>query len=133
LKNPIVIFDGVCNLCNGAVQVIIKYDKNQALRFASFQSAEIADFLNSKNIKSIDPETILFLKEGQIFDKSKAVYEILGFLPNLKFLRVLFFLPETLNNKIYDFIARNRYRFFGKKDECMLPNESQKKLFEIEI
>jgi predicted DCC family thiol-disulfide oxidoreductase YuxK len=133
LKHPIVIFDGVCNLCNGAVQFIIKFDKGQNLRFASFQSPEMASFLASKNISSIEPQTILFLKDGSIFDKSRAIYEILDYLPRLKFLRFLFFLPETFNNKIYDFVARNRYRVLGKRDTCMLPTENQKKLFEIEI
>jgi predicted DCC family thiol-disulfide oxidoreductase YuxK len=133
LNHPIVIFDGVCNICNGAVNFIIKYDKAQNLRFASFQSSAIASFLLSKNIRSIDPESILFLKNGLVFEKSKAIYEILGFLPNLKFLRILFFLPDGFNDLIYDFVARHRYRIFGKKDTCMVPTESQKKLFEIEI
>jgi predicted DCC family thiol-disulfide oxidoreductase YuxK len=115
------------------VQFIIKYDKEQNLRFASFQSPEIANFLHSKNIKSIDPETILFVKNGVIFDKSEAIFEILTFLPRLKFLRILFFLPLGFNNIMYDFIARNRYRFFGKKDVCMMPTQNQKKLFEIDI
>jgi predicted DCC family thiol-disulfide oxidoreductase YuxK len=133
LENPIVIFDGVCNLCNGAVRFLIKHDKYQNLRFASIQSPGIQDFLSKRGISSLEPESILLYKNGEIFDKSIAIYEILNYLPNLKFLKILFFLHKNVNDRIYNFVARNRYRFFGKKNECMLPSSNQKHLFITEL
>ena len=128
MGRKIVVFDGVCNLCNRAVAFLIKYDTNQSLQFASFQSPEIASYLLTKNIEVLEPQSMLFIHDDQIFDKSDAVYELLNYIPRLKFLRILFFLPSTINHKIYNFVAKYRYRIFGRSNQCMIhtPNMSHR-------
>ena len=120
----VIIFDGVCNLCNGAVNFIIDRDKKNIFKFASLQSAFGQNLLKEKNMNSTDFNTIVLLKNNKIYTKSTAIFEIfkeLGFPYSM--LSIFNIFPLFLTNKAYDFVAKNRYKFFGKRESCRIPTK----------
>ncbi len=128
-QEKVILFDGVCNLCNGAVQFIIKRDKQKNFLFASLQSNYAAKVLKGKNIGT-GLDTIVLLSNEQVFIKSRAVLEISRALPGVwPLLYVFRIMPTFLRDAVYEWIARNRYRFFGKKDTCMIPSPELKSRF----
>ncbi|MFS4447470.1 thiol-disulfide oxidoreductase DCC family protein [Maribacter sp. 2307UL18-2] len=122
-SKKIILFDGVCNLCNGFVQFVIKRDKNDVFRYASLQS-EIGEQLISErgiDTKTID-SVILIVPGVAYYLKSGAALQIGRELKGYRTLsRVLILIPRGLRNIVYDLIARYRYAWFGKKDQCMIP------------
>lgn len=129
-ENPIVLFDGVCNLCNGAVLFIIKRDHKNKFRFASLQSSTGMGYLRLYSINEPDLYSVILIKSGNIYDRSDAVLEISrdlsGLWPILYWLKVI---PAFIRNAVYKLVAKNRYRFFGRKDQCMLPTPELKARF----
>ncbi|ARN71072.1 thiol-disulfide oxidoreductase [Nonlabens tegetincola] len=126
----IILFDGVCNLCNGAVVFIIKRDKKDVFRFAALQS-EIGEKLLRKH--QIDPEktdSIILVDDNNAFAKAGAALriaqELSGLWPALAILRIV---PRFISNSVYDWIASNRYQWFGKKESCMIPTPELKAKF----
>ncbi len=127
----IILFDGVCNLCNNSVNFIIEHDKKDVFRFASLQS-EIGQKLTSE--RGIDPEeldSIVLIEPGvAYFKKSTAALEISKELSGgYSMLKYFSFLPEGLRDGVYDLIANNRYKWFGKKESCMIPTPELKAKF----
>lgn len=129
----IILFDGVCNLCDSAVQFIIKHDKKDGFRFVALQSdlgQKIVKYIgiNTKNIDSI----ILYQPGIAYYYKSEAALEIAKNLGGIFYSAILFsILPTSFNNYIYDYIAKNRYKWYGKKDACLIPTkEIQAKFLE---
>ena len=128
-SHDIILFDGVCNLCNGAVQFILKRDKHKRFLFASLQSdvgqQKLRDYQLSK-----EPETILLLSAQRVLDKSNAALEIARHLsgpwPLLYTLKIV---PRFIRDAVYSWIAKNRYRFFGKREVCMIPTPELKSRF----
>jgi predicted DCC family thiol-disulfide oxidoreductase YuxK len=122
MANPIVLFDGVCNLCSGSVQFILKWDPEARFRFASLQS-EIGQTIQAEH--GLDPGTlssVLLVEEGRLYRESDAALRIARYLPGAwKLLTVLRIVPRPLRDGLYRLIARNRYRWFGKADTCWLP------------
>lgn len=126
----IVLFDGICNLCNGAVQLIMKLDKNDSFRFASLQSEKAIPYLKNCNINSESLTSIVVVDDKKCFSESDAVLRITYKLGRVyKLLIILKIIPKRLRDSIYKFIARNRYSWFGKKDSCPLPDEKTIKKF----
>ena len=127
----IILFDGVCNLCDSAVQFIIKHDKKDIFRFISLQSdlgKEITNYLgiNRTNLDSI----ILYQPGYAYYHKSQAVFKIAKDLGGIYSLSTIFsFLPSSLTDNMYDYIAKNRYNWYGKKVSCMLPTNDLKAKF----
>ena len=120
---PVIFFDGVCNLCNGAVRFIIRRDPDSYFRFATLQSAYARKFLSEMGYHEFsEMDSIILIKEGNIFVKSDAALGIArhlsGIWPVLYGLRIF---PRYLRNFVYDLVANNRYKWFGKKDACMIP------------
>lgn len=115
----ILLFDGLCNLCNGSVNFILKRDKQGKFKFASLQS-EIGNMLcKQHNIDTNVIDSIVLIKNDKVFIKSAAVLEILKDLPiGWRVLRIGIILPKFARDWMYDLIAKHRYRIFGKKDEC---------------
>lgn len=130
-NKKIILFDGVCNLCNGAVQFIIKHDKKDIFRFVALQSElgiEICKYIGVDQAK-ID-SIILYNPGFAYYYKSSAVLEIaedLGGFYSLLFIFKIF--PEKFRNYIYDYIAKNRYKWYGKKESCMIPTPELKAKF----
>jgi predicted DCC family thiol-disulfide oxidoreductase YuxK len=119
----IVLFDGVCNLCNGLIQFLIPRDTKKNLIFAPLQSDFSKEKLKMES--SIDPElmnTVVVISNGKIFQKYRAIIEIFSKLSFPWFLLTIGrLLPIFIGNKIYDYVAANRYKWFGKQEKCMMP------------
>lgn len=125
-SNPILLFDGACNLCNGAVDFILKHESSPQLYFASIQSAEGQEILNKFNRNSGNLNTLYVLFENQLFERSEAVIILTKFLKKpWRFLGIFKYLPKAILNFGYDFIAKYRYYFFGKKDSCRIPTPEE--------
>lgn len=130
-NKKIILFDGVCNLCDGAVQFIIKHDKKDVFRYASLQS-EIGKKLVAE--RGMDPEeidSIMLIEPGvAYYRKSTAALEIARDLSGgYSLLKNFLLIPEIMRDGVYDFIANNRYRWFGKKEQCMIPTPELKAKF----
>ena len=128
-NHGIILFDGVCNLCNGFVQRIIAADKNDFFRFASLQSEAAQKLLKTyphlQNLKSI-----VYLENDQVYTKSSAALKISSHLTGgWRFLQLLNIIPKFLRDGVYGIIAKNRYQWFGKKDQCMIPTPDMKAKF----
>ena len=120
--NPTILFDGLCNLCQGSVQFILKRDKAERFRFASLQSEAAKRLLQDFPEAPRDIGTILLLENGRLYSRSTAALRIAKGLSGLWPLFYGFIiLPRWLRDPVYNFIARNRYRWFGKRDSCMIP------------
>jgi predicted DCC family thiol-disulfide oxidoreductase YuxK len=125
MNHGIVLFDGVCNLCNGSVQFIIRHDTKDYFRFDSLQSH------NQKgNRIPEDYDSIILIENGKHYYRSTAALRITRRLNGLwKLLYIFIIVPPFIRNAVYDFIARNRYRWFGKQDVCMMPSAELKGKF----
>ncbi len=123
-QKPIVFFDGICNLCNGAVQFLLKRDKTEQFLFASLQSDAAKYILLQYNVKKIKMDSIILTEDGQVYDKSTAILKICKYLSwPWSIMTVARVLPLSFRDKIYDYIAKHRYKWFGTKNTCtmMLP------------
>lgn len=124
----IVLFDGVCNLCNTSVQFIIKRDPHNQFCFASLQSETGKNLLDKYHLSGVD--SVILLKEDRFYLESDAALEICSHLTGgWRFLAILKVIPPFIRDPFYRIIARNRYKWFGKQDSCMLPTEEMKKRF----
>ncbi len=127
----LILFDGVCNLCNSSVQYVIKHDKNNQFLFTALQSDTGKEIIEKFNIDTAKTDSVLlYVPEKGIDYKSSAALKIaskLGFPRNL--MSVFFIVPSFIRNWVYDFIAKNRYKWYGKKDACMIPTPELKSKF----
>ncbi|MBC3846396.1 DUF393 domain-containing protein [Winogradskyella echinorum] len=123
-NKQVILFDGVCNLCNSSVLYVIKRDKKDIFLFAPLQSKTGIELINKFNIDTTKTDSILLYnpKSNSLKQKSSAAIHIakyLGFPSNL--LTVFFIIPTFIRNWVYDYVAKNRYKWYGKKDACMIP------------
>ena len=120
-QNTFLLYDGHCFLCSRSAKIIRRIDKNKKIGFLPLQSAEAHTILTKQHFSLKSLDTVLVLHRNQLFKKSEAVFEVFRILGGgwklLLFFRVL---PLRFRDKIYDFIARNRYRWFGRKEHCEL-------------
>ncbi|UOQ99378.1 thiol-disulfide oxidoreductase DCC family protein [Hymenobacter sp. 5317J-9] len=120
-----IFFDGVCNLCHGFVQFIIRHDPAGRYRFAALQSPAGQALLASQGIKAsaaADPESVLLLSQGRLYSHSDAVLRIARGLGGFwRLAAVGELLPRAFRDALYRFVARNRYRWFGRQESCLLP------------
>ena len=126
-----VYFDGVCTLCNGFVDFLIRRDRRRILRYASRQGTAFAALAaRHPEIASVDTMLAHVLEGDRLFLKSDATLATIGFLPAPWPLWGAFrIVPRFLRNAVYDWVARNRYRMFGKRDTCRLPSPEERELF----
>ncbi|WP_299221799.1 thiol-disulfide oxidoreductase DCC family protein [uncultured Aquimarina sp.] len=127
----IILFDGVCNLCSGAVNFIIKHDKKDVFRYASLQSEVGQKLAKERNIDTSKLDTILLIEPNlAYYHKSTAALHIARQLSGgYPLLSVFLIFPKFLRDCVYDIISRNRYNWFGKKESCMIPTPKLKALF----
>jgi predicted DCC family thiol-disulfide oxidoreductase YuxK len=124
-----ILFDGVCNLCNASVQFIIQRDPKKRFRFASLQS-EYGQSMLQKYGLSTDIKTIVLIEGGKSYDRSSAALRMARRLNGAWPILFIFILvPPFLRNAVYNFIARNRYTWFGRQETCGLPDPQQAERF----
>ncbi|MDH3708730.1 MAG: thiol-disulfide oxidoreductase DCC family protein [Cyclobacteriaceae bacterium] len=127
---PIVFFDGVCNLCNNSVDFIIRRDKKATFLFAPLQTEPASKLLSSFFFDTGDMTTLVLLQEGKLYTKSRAALEICRRLDGLwPILYVFRLVPAFLRDVIYNWVSRNRYGWFGRRDSCRLPQPNEKRRF----
>lgn len=129
-ENLILLFDGVCNLCNSAVQFVIKRDKKKKFLYTSLQSKTGQKLLLKYGLNLSDFDSFILIENEKYFTKSTAALKVAKGLGGIwSMLYIFIIIPKFSRNAIYDFIAQNRYKWFGKRDECMLPSPEFKDLF----
>ncbi|MCO6494458.1 MAG: DUF393 domain-containing protein [Bacteroidetes bacterium] len=132
-SKTIIFFDGVCNLCNSSVQFIIKRDIKNKFLFSALQSDTTEQLFKNFNYvvpKTNSPESIVILTKGKFLDKSSAVLTIAGQLgKGWQLFQIFWVFPKPIRDSIYLFVARNRYKWFGKKEACMIPTPELKAKF----
>lgn len=130
----IILFDGVCNLCNSSVQYIIQRDAKDIFRFAALQSEIGIEIQNYLGIANRNIDSIVLYEPGKAYYyKSGAIIEIAKTMPYFNWFTVFRFIPTSLCDSIYDFIAQNRYKWYGKQESCMIPTPELKAKFLDEI
>lgn len=130
-QKQLILFDGICNLCHSSVQYVIKHDQKNIFMFTALQSKVGQQIIKEYNIDTAKTDSILlYTPEVGISSKSTAALKIafqLGFPNNL--LCVFFIIPPFIRNWVYDYIANNRYKWYGKKESCMIPTPELKSKF----
>jgi predicted DCC family thiol-disulfide oxidoreductase YuxK len=129
-SNHIILFDGVCNLCNGFVQFVIRYDKKYEFKFASLQSAYATSLPELKDKIGNSLSTIVLKQQEHYYFKSTAalkVARLLAFPVSAAYVFII--IPASVRDAVYNWIASNRYRWFGKRNECWLPTPELKNRF----
>ncbi|QEC58503.1 thiol-disulfide oxidoreductase DCC family protein [Flavisolibacter ginsenosidimutans] len=130
LSYPVILFDGVCNFCNAGINFIMRQDKNKVFRFAALQSEAGQKLLAQYNLPRKEFESFVLIDEGKVYQKSSAGLKVYGKLPwYWKWTQVFWLAPKFIRNVVYDFIAKNRYRWFGKKEQCMIPMQEVRNRF----
>lgn len=128
----IIIFDGVCNFCNSSVNFIISRDNKNAFKFAPMQSSTGQQMLATHNISSDNIDTFLLIKNGKAFIKSDAALSVAQELRKpWSYLTILRFIPKPIRDYFYSLIARNRYKWFGRREHCMIPTPELQNKFLI--
>ncbi len=127
----IILFDGLCNLCATSVQFIIKRDKKDIFRFVSLQSDLGQELLQQLPISKQKIDSIILYESNKAYYyKSEAVFEIVKSIGGFFYCLLIFkWLPTAVTNTIYDYIARNRYRWWGKKESCLVPSQELQSKF----
>jgi predicted DCC family thiol-disulfide oxidoreductase YuxK len=128
--HPVVLFDGNCNLCNGAVQFVLQRDRRARFRFAALQSRAGRQLLAGKNVPDPLPDSMLLVLDGAVHLRSGAALRIAARLPFPWWLcAVALLVPRPLRDWVYDAIAARRHRWFGRSDTCMVPTAALRARF----
>ena len=129
-RGPIVFFDGVCNLCDSSVHFLLDRDRRNILKFAPLQGTTYAGLRAQYPEADGDVGTIVLYSNGRVFTRSAAVLHILRLLGGWwKLLYGLIVIPKPLRDALYNFIARNRYRWFGRQESCRIPTPELREKF----
>ncbi len=130
IRNPVVLFDGVCNLCSGAVQFIIKHDPKNQFRFASLQSRFGQAIMQQFGLPVNDLNSFILLENNKIYTKSTGALRVSKRLNRLwPALYALIIVPKFIRDAVYSYIAKHRYKWFGKKEACWIPTPALKARF----
>lgn len=118
----IILFDGVCNLCNGAVQYLIRRDPRAIFKFASLQSETGQQLLMKSGLPTDELKSFVYIHNDHFYTRSTAALKVARLLKGpIQLLHACIIIPEFIRNFVYDVIAGNRYRWFGRREACMLP------------
>lgn len=121
-SKPIILFDGVCNLCNGAVQFTIQHDPNEKFLFASLQSETGQQILKQFGLPFTDFNSFLLVQDEKIFSKSTGALKVARQLKGAwKLLYIFIIVPRFIRDFVYRWIAKNRYKWFGQQQQCTVP------------
>ncbi|HVZ55398.1 MAG TPA: thiol-disulfide oxidoreductase DCC family protein [Chitinophagaceae bacterium] len=128
-QHPVILFDGDCNLCSGSVQFMIRRDAQRKFRFASLQSRFGQAFLQQFGLPTHDFNSFLLYQDGQIYTRSAGAIKAFSQLPRWGWVRILRLVPAFLRDAVYRLIARNRFRWFGRRPECLVPTPELRSRF----
>ncbi len=129
-KKKIILFDGVCNLCNNSVTFVIKRDKKDKFRFAALQEPAGQELIKKFGIDTTKTDSIILIENGKAYVKSTAALRVARHLGGLYPLSYAFMIiPNFIRNWVYDYVAKNRYKWYGKKESCMIPTPELKAKF----
>lgn len=129
-QHPIVLFDGVCNLCNAFVQFIIQRDPDAVFRFSPLQSEIGQSLLKEAGLPTSELSTVILYNKGVFYTHSDVALQVVRHLPGFwSLLYSLRIIPKSIRDVIYDWVAQNRYRWFGKQESCMMPTPELQKRF----
>jgi predicted DCC family thiol-disulfide oxidoreductase YuxK len=129
-SHPVVLFDGVCNLCNHSVQFIIKKDKKKQFLFASLQGKAGKKVLEKFNLPADNFNSFILVEGDQVYTRSTGVLKMLRRLGGgWKLFYGFIIVPKFIRNAVYNWIAKNRYKWYGKRDECMVPTPELRERF----
>lgn len=121
-SESIVLFDGVCNYCNNMVNFVLAQDKRKSIRFGTLQSAAGQQLLQKYNLPKDNFDSFVFIEKGKAYLRSTAALKVMAYLPwYWQWTQMGWIIPKRLRDGCYDFISKNRYKWFGKKEECMVP------------
>ena len=130
LTHSIILFDGVCNLCNGAVNFVIKRDTGNVFKFTPLQEKQGVLLLKTHAVDTQKLDSIVLIENEKVYVKSSAALRIAKKMSNLwPLFFVLLIIPSFIRDGVYDFIAKNRYKWFGKKEQCMIPTQGLREKF----
>ena len=124
LDDDVILYDGVCVFCSRWVRFVAARDTNRRFRFTAIQSGYGTRLAQAFGIDPNDPDTNAVVHGGEVFFKSDAALTVLGALPGWGWVRALRAIPKPLRDAVYNLVARNRYRIFGKYDSCFIPDAS---------
>ena len=129
-EHPILLFDGVCNLCNGFVKFVIQRDPQGVFHFASLQSAAGQALLEEYGLAKDTMDTTVLIEKGKAYTHADVAL-LMGPRLNIwwSWVRLLWIIPRPVRNTVYNWVARNRYRWFGKQEACLLPKPEWKTRF----
>lgn len=131
-KHYIILFDGVCNLCNSFVSFVVDNANSDKIKFISLQSDEADNLLKQNGVNAIDYSTIYFLADGKLYSESSAILRIFSYLKMpYPLFRLAIIIPRFIRDYLYKVISRNRYRLFGKSDTCRIPSEKERRFFDL--
>lgn len=123
ISQPIILYDGVCGLCDRFVQFIITRDPTAKIKLAALQSESAIALLQKFHLPATVLSTVVLIEEEKSYIKSAAVLRSLSYVDGAwKFFTILRIIPTPISDFLYDFVARNRYRWFGKFDACIIPS-----------
>jgi predicted DCC family thiol-disulfide oxidoreductase YuxK len=126
----LMVFDGVCNFCAGSVRLVLRMDRRQVIRFTAVQSAYGRALCLRHGIDPDDPSTFLFFDRGVPLPASDGMVALLARMPSpWRWLRVLAAVPRAVRDAVYRWIARNRYRLFGRRESCIVPTPALRARF----
>ncbi len=129
-QHKIILFDGVCNLCNTSINLVIRKDKKDCFRFAALQSEIGKKYISKFNINPKETDSIVLIDKDTIYIKSTAALHIAKSLSGAyPILFGFIIIPSFIRNWLYDIVAKNRYKWYGKKESCMIPTPELKAKF----
>lgn len=132
--HPLILFDGVCNFCNSTVNFVIKRDKNAVLRFAALQGNIARGILAYDHLPAMDMSSFVLIEKGKIYTRSTAALRVCRYMNNgWPLMYGFMIIPRFIRDIVYNWIAKNRYKWFGKKEVCMIPTPDLKERFLNEI
>ena len=121
---PLVVFDGMCVLCSRVVQFVVRHDRDSQIRFLPLQTPLGTKLLEEHGIDPSDAKTFLFIEQGNALRRSDAALAIAAYLPRWRWVRGFRFVPRFIRDGVYSVIARYRYRWFGRRETCLVPDGS---------
>ncbi len=129
-QQPLILFDGICNFCNNAVNFVIKRDKTALIQFAPLQSDKATLYLQQFNLPIDQNNTFVFIEATKAYTQSTAVLKVCRHLKGLwPICYVFIIVPKFIRDGVYNWVAKNRYKWFGQREECMLPTPEISKRF----